>query len=36
MIASFNGHVDVARVLIEANARVNRQSKVIKVAYEVF
>ena len=30
MIASFNGYVDVVRVLIEANAYVNQQNKVIQ------
>ena len=28
MIASFNGHVDIVRILIEAKAQVNTQDKV--------
>ena len=28
MIASFNGHVDVVRILIEAHADIHKQDKV--------
>ena len=29
MTASFNGHIDVVRVLIEAHADINKRQKVI-------